>query len=131
MVGILLSYWGGLFSGAMLVSGRVHSPFLSTCLGLLPSRLAAGGLHLLNIYFIQLLGGYFVDVVQLCLSISHPHPFLGLVVWRQPLSQQDYKTEAKAEDIPQTFGRHTSSKQLSGMDKEPNGVYQQYRRSEV
>ena len=23
MVGILLSYWGGLFSGAMLVSGRV------------------------------------------------------------------------------------------------------------
>jgi len=24
MVGILLSYWGGLFSGAMLVSGRVH-----------------------------------------------------------------------------------------------------------
>ena len=25
MVGILLSYWGGLFSGALLVSGRVHS----------------------------------------------------------------------------------------------------------
>ena len=24
MVGILLSYWGGLFSGAMLVSGRVN-----------------------------------------------------------------------------------------------------------
>ena len=24
MVGILLSYWGGLFSGATLVSGRVH-----------------------------------------------------------------------------------------------------------
>ena len=23
MVGILLSYWGGIFSGAMLVSGRV------------------------------------------------------------------------------------------------------------
>ena len=75
-------------------------------------------------------GGYFADVVQLGLSISHPHLFFGLVVWRQPLSQQDYKTEAKAEDIPQTFGRHTSSKQLSGMDKEPNGVYQQYRRLE-
>ncbi len=30
MVGILLSYWGGLFSGATLVSGRVYigcSPF--------------------------------------------------------------------------------------------------------
>ena len=27
MVGILLSYWGGLFSGAMLVSGRVNSPY--------------------------------------------------------------------------------------------------------
>ena len=25
MVGILLSYWGGLFSGATLVSGRVHN----------------------------------------------------------------------------------------------------------
>ena len=25
-VGILLSYWGGLFSGAMLVSGRVYHP---------------------------------------------------------------------------------------------------------
>ena len=25
MVGILLSYWGGLFSGAMLVSGRVRA----------------------------------------------------------------------------------------------------------
>ena len=24
MVGILLSYWGGLFSGATLVSGRVY-----------------------------------------------------------------------------------------------------------
>ena len=27
MVGILLSYWGGLFSGAMLVSGRVVLSF--------------------------------------------------------------------------------------------------------
>ena len=25
MVGILLSYWGGLFSGATLVSGRVNA----------------------------------------------------------------------------------------------------------
>ncbi len=28
MVGILLSYWGGLFSGATLVSGRVNVQFL-------------------------------------------------------------------------------------------------------
>ena len=28
MVGILLSYWDGLFSGAMLVSGRVYIFFL-------------------------------------------------------------------------------------------------------
>ena len=27
MVGILLSYWGGLFSGAMLVSGSAHTYF--------------------------------------------------------------------------------------------------------
>ena len=27
MVGIPFSYWGGLFSGAMLVSGRVGDPF--------------------------------------------------------------------------------------------------------
>ena len=33
MVGILLSYWGGLFSGAMLVSGRVggfFTPFITS-----------------------------------------------------------------------------------------------------
>ena len=29
MVGILLSYWGGLFSGAMLVSGRLISETLA------------------------------------------------------------------------------------------------------
>ena len=29
MVGILLSYWGGLFSGAMLVSGRVNGMILA------------------------------------------------------------------------------------------------------
>ena len=29
MVGILLSYWGGLFSGAMLVSGSVHDMIFS------------------------------------------------------------------------------------------------------
>ena len=28
MVGILLSYWGSLFSGAMLVSGRVYNIYL-------------------------------------------------------------------------------------------------------
>ena len=28
MVGILLSYWGGLFSGATLVSGRVYYPVM-------------------------------------------------------------------------------------------------------
>ena len=31
MVGILLSYWGGLFSGAMLVSGRVLSKTKNRC----------------------------------------------------------------------------------------------------
>ena len=34
MVGILLSYWGGLFSGATLVSGRVFQPlFLDVFFG--------------------------------------------------------------------------------------------------
>ena len=31
MVGILLSYWGGLFSGAILVSGRVTIPSFTKC----------------------------------------------------------------------------------------------------
>ena len=38
MVGILLSYWGGLFSGAMLVSERVHI-YVTTTLAQLPSML--------------------------------------------------------------------------------------------
>ncbi len=45
MVGILLSYWGGLFSGAMLVSGRVTSTcwtyfgkFLHRCIVQLPTE---------------------------------------------------------------------------------------------
>ena len=41
MVGILLSYWGGLFSGAMLVSGRVSWSLSPAGRGWNPSQIGS------------------------------------------------------------------------------------------